>query len=66
MAKRVVVRAPDDALADRHFIAFMGVPAEKLAAAAAALDKHLAQFRQADGLCRFELNIQLFTARNPG
>jgi len=33
--------------------------------ARAVVDKHLAPFRLASGLCRFPLAVQIFTARNP-
>ena len=63
VAKTVVVKVPADSIGDEAVIPSMGIPPEKYAAAKKALDKHMAQFAADGGLSRFELNIQVFTAR---
>jgi SAM-dependent methyltransferase len=57
------VDLPEDSVIDDDQLAFMGVPEEELAAAKAALDSHLQQFRLPSGLSRFPLRFQLFEAR---
>jgi len=64
-AKTIVAWEPAESVADPGFIRGQGVPQERLPEAEAALDRHFAQFPQKDGRFRFELNIQLWTARNP-
>ena len=44
---------------------FLGVPPEKMPQARTAVDRHMTRFRQASGLCRYPLAVQIFTARNP-
>ena len=63
VAKTLVVKVPGDSIGDAAIIPSMGVPPENYAAARKALDKHMAKFAADDGLSRFELSIQLFTAR---
>jgi SAM-dependent methyltransferase len=61
--KRLIVVASSDVIGDEAQIASAGIPKEKFAEAAKAMEKHFDQFRLPDGNCRFELNIQIFTAR---
>jgi SAM-dependent methyltransferase len=63
--KRIVVRVPSDALIDDAMLRFLNVPEERMKEATAAVERHIDRFRLPSGLCRFELNVQLFTARNP-
>jgi len=64
--KRIALWAPTDAIADKFMFVLMGVPKSKQKEAAAAMEAHFARFpRREDGFCKFELNFQLFTARNP-
>ncbi len=60
------IEAAPDAVVDEAQLAFLGVPLEKMPQARAAVDRHLTRFRQASGLCRYPLAVQIFTARNPG
>ncbi len=57
------VDVPEDSVVDDLQLEFIGVPEDKLPAARAALDAHMAQFRLASGLSRFPLRFQLFQAR---
>jgi SAM-dependent methyltransferase len=61
--KRLSLAAPADTIADESQLG--AVPAERKDEARAAMNRHFDQFRREDGLCRFELNFQLFTARSP-
>lgn len=54
---------PHDALIDEGQLEYMGVPAEKMAAARAAVEKHLGQFSSSPGLAKFPLAFQIFQAR---
>lgn len=63
--KRLVRRLSDDTLADEAQLRMAGVPEAKMAEATVAMNRHLQRFRQADGLARFELHFQIFTALNP-
>ncbi|MBK6562472.1 class I SAM-dependent methyltransferase [Candidatus Amarobacter glycogenicus] len=64
--KRLALWAPTDAIADRFMFVLMGIPQSKEEEATAAMNRHFDKFeRRADGSCKFELNFQLFTARNP-
>lgn len=63
--RSLVVNVPADSIADEQQIHFMGIPEELHAAAREAYARHYAQFRRPDGLSRFELHFQVFTARNP-
>jgi SAM-dependent methyltransferase len=58
------VEAPQDAIIDDAQLVFVGVPPEKMTEARAAVDRHMTRFRQASGLCRYPLAVQIFTARN--
>jgi SAM-dependent methyltransferase len=62
MPKKLVVRVPADSIGDDSMMPGLGVPPEKRAEASKALQKHLARFQQPDGMCRVELNIQIFQA----
>lgn len=59
------IEAPEDAMIDEAQLVFIGVPAEKMASASAAVDKHMAPFRLGSGLYRLPLAVRIFTARNP-
>jgi len=61
-AHELVVEVPQDAMVDEAQLTFVGVPAEKLAAATAAVDDHLAQFRSGPGLAKLPLAFQVFQA----
>lgn len=63
--RRLIVRAPDYAVGDEAMISFLGVPKAREKEALAALEKHLARFRAPDGMSRYELNFQVFTAQRP-
>ena len=63
--KRMVLRTSSDAIADEGQIVGAGIPAERHAEAVEAMNRHFDALRGPDGLCRFELNFQIFTARNP-
>jgi SAM-dependent methyltransferase len=62
--KRIILRTADDAVGDYAQIASIGVPDNRRSEAEAAMARHFDQFRQADGLCRFELNFLLVSALN--
>jgi len=53
---------PQEPVADRTRLAFMGVPDAELAAAEAALDSYMQQFTVGGGLWRFPLRLQIFEA----
>ena len=59
------IEAPENAIIDDGQLAFLGVPTEKMPQARAAVDRHMVRFRQASGLCRYPLAVQIFTARKP-
>jgi SAM-dependent methyltransferase len=61
-ARDLVAEIPQDAVVDEAQLTFMGVPADKLAAATAAVNDHLAQFRSGPGLAKFPLAFQVFQA----
>ncbi|MEO8541273.1 MAG: class I SAM-dependent methyltransferase [bacterium] len=61
--KQLVVVTPGESIADEQQVVSMGVPTEQQDAARAAMAKHYARFLRSDGLSRFELNIQIFSAR---
>jgi SAM-dependent methyltransferase len=64
--KRLALWTPEDSVADEAMFVLMGVPENKHKEATVAMNAHFDKFpRRADGLLRFELNFQLFTARNP-
>jgi ubiquinone/menaquinone biosynthesis C-methylase UbiE len=61
-AKRLIVIAPTESIGDESQLS--PVPAERRDEARAAMERHFAQFLRPDGLCRFELGVHIFTARN--
>ena len=65
-AHELAVDVPQDSLVDESQLVFMGVPAERLAAAQAAVAEHLAPFALSSTLSRFPLAFQVFQATNPG
>ncbi len=56
------VDVPEGPLADQTRLAYMGIPDAELAAAEAALDRYMEQFRVEPGLWRFPLRFQIFQA----
>ncbi len=60
------VDVPEDSVVDEAQLSFMGVAEHELAAARAALDEHMRQFRLGSGLSRFPLRFQLFQAGSAG
>ncbi len=65
-AHELAVDVPQDSIVDEAQLAFMGVPADKLAIAQTAVDEHMRQFRLSPTLSRFPLAFQVFQAANPG
>ena len=63
-AHEVAVEVPEDSVVDEAGLAFMGVTEDALAAAQAAVEAHLSQFKLESGLSRFPLAFQLFRASN--
>lgn len=57
------IEAPENAIVDDVQLGFMGVAAEKMPQARAAIDRHFAPFRLGSGLGRYPLAVQIFTAR---
>lgn len=66
VGKTLAIWVPKDAVADDAILLAQGVPKEKFAAALAALEGHFGQFPRRGELYRFELNIHLWRAGNPG
>ena len=58
------VRAPASAVVDRSLFGFMGVPAERLEEAGAAIDGHLARFAVGDGEYEYPLAFRIYEAVN--
>jgi SAM-dependent methyltransferase len=58
------IEAPENAVIDDAQLVSIGVPAEKMPQARAAVDRHMAPFRLSSGLCRYPVAVQIFTARN--
>jgi SAM-dependent methyltransferase len=58
------VDAPASAVVDRSLFDFMGVPAERMGEAGAAIDRHLAPFEVGPDVYRFPLAFHIFSARN--
>ena len=58
------VEVPEDSVVDEAQLRFVGIPEDKLAAAQAAVDAHMQQFKLESGLSRFPLSFQLFRADN--
>ena len=66
-ARHTLIETVDEeAVRDRDFVLSMRLPPDREAEAEAAIEAHFARFRQPNGLSRFELNFQVFTAHNPG
>jgi SAM-dependent methyltransferase len=61
-AHDLLTEVPDDALIDNAQLVRMGVPPEKMTAAIAAVDDHLARFRSAPGKAKLPLAFQIFCA----
>ena len=59
-AKRMVLWTPSDVIADDSQL--LAVPEDRRDDARKAMAEHFDRFRREDGLCRFELNFQIFTA----
>jgi hypothetical protein len=51
---------PSDVIANDSQL--LAVPEDRREAAKKAMTEYFDQFRRDDGLCRFELNFQIFTA----
>jgi SAM-dependent methyltransferase len=60
----LAVEVPQDSVADDAQLTFLGVSAEQLDHARAAVDDHLRQFALSPMLSRFPLAFQVFQARN--
>lgn len=65
MPRQLVVRAERSALGDAAMLASSGVPAARLAEATLAMDRYISNFVERAGNVRFEINFQIFTAKNP-
>lgn len=63
--KRLVVLTPEDSIFDAQQVTGINLPPERQAEARVAMETHFAKFRRPNGVSRFELNFQIFTARNP-
>jgi len=61
----LAVEVPQDSIVDEAQLAFMGVPADRLAPAQTAVEEYMRQFRLSPTLSRFPLAFQLFEATNP-
>jgi SAM-dependent methyltransferase len=61
-AHEITVRAPASAVADRSLLGFMGVDSERLGAAEAALDAHLARFSVDGGEYEYPLAFRVYEA----
>lgn len=61
-AHDLLTEVPLDAVVDEEQLRFMGVPEDKIEAASAAVNKHLAQFDSGAGLAKFPLAFQIFQA----
>jgi len=64
-AHDLAVDAPQDSVVDEAQLAFMGVPPDKLGAAAMAVAEHMQQFALSPTLSRFPIAFQVFQATNP-
>jgi SAM-dependent methyltransferase len=60
----LTVRAPASAVVDRSLFGFMGVPAERMEEADAAIDRHLARFAVGDGEYEYPLAFRVYEAVN--
>jgi ubiquinone/menaquinone biosynthesis C-methylase UbiE len=63
-AHQIEVEVPEDSVVDEAQLRFVGIPEDKLAAAQAAVDAHMQQFKLENGLSRFPLAFQLLRADN--
>jgi ubiquinone/menaquinone biosynthesis C-methylase UbiE len=63
-AHQIEVAVPKDSVVDEAQLRFVGIPEDKLAAAQAAVDAHMRQFKLENGLSRFPLAFQLLQADN--
>ena len=63
-AHQIEVEVPEDSVVDEAQLRFVGIPEDKLAAAQAAVDAHMQQFKLENGLSRFPLAFQLLEADN--
>jgi hypothetical protein len=63
-AHQIEVEVPEDSVVDEAQLRFAGIPEDKLAAAQAAVDAHMQQFKLENGLSRFRLAFQLLEADN--
>lgn len=61
----ISIDVPEDALVDDAGLMLVGVPDEKMPEARAAVDRHMAPFRQPSGMSRFPLAFQVVTAHTP-
>ena len=64
-AHELPVDVPQDSVVDEAQLAFMGVPADRLAGAQAAVEEYMRQFVLSPTLSRFPLAFQVFHAINP-
>ena len=64
--QQIVVEAPHDAVVDDVQFELMGLPADRIPAAQAAVADHMRQFVLDAELSRYPLAFQIFTAANPG
>ena len=64
-AHAVTVDAPPDSVVDDDQLLFMGVPADRLTSAQAAVERHMMQFALSPEMSRFPLAFQVFHAMNP-
>jgi SAM-dependent methyltransferase len=60
----LAVETPLDSIVDDAQLVTNGVPADLMDAAWAAVNRHMAGFRQSSGIYRFPLAVQVVTARN--
>lgn len=61
----ITVDTPADSVVDDSLLRFMGIPADLLPAAQAAVATHMRQFELGSGLSRFPLAFQIFQAVAP-
>lgn len=60
-----VSEAPADAVCDDNQLVFLGVASSQMDEARAVIRRHLLQFGDPDGTCRFPLAFQIVSARRP-
>jgi SAM-dependent methyltransferase len=61
-AHELIAEIPQDAVVDEAQLRFIGVPLDKMPAATAAVNAHLAQFESGPGIAKFPLAFQVFRA----